>query len=602
MMKRLLAAAFWAVASIACAQTMPQMPYAFANQSGNVPAAELDNNFNYLLGTSQTFVPASLYGVSTSNSDNGPAFNAALAAGKVVTLAPGVYPVKTTISTGISQTGIICQSGGYGVSNVGPSNAHGCWLQWNGASGGTIMSIIAPAGTTSNGGLYGNIVQGINFDGDNGLAANGLVIQSERFGTFSSLYFQNFSGGIDLDVNVTNYLASQFGDFCDTQYNDFRNIDFYQYSYSSVSLRVGDYNNPAGPNGGCNASLNSFYNISMGFSTGTAIWIDGGDNNMFYNISGFRVSGGTAPMVDFSIHVQDGGQYPANGNVFYRLSSNAPWIARGQTSFPGCVAYAGTPGVSNICTFNNVVYGTDQGNNTPAPTVEPGANLNYLTSQGVFTGFSGNHFAVGDSPANAIASQQRMGSDSLHVYNANDNHIVLDDGTNSWGINIDTTGALRLSHGAGATDQLNVIGYVDAANGYVGVTTGAAAFAGTVGEYQSNTTSGTSLTNNVVSNCTSKSLPAGGWMVQSVVTYTQSSPGLITGYQTGVSTTSATLGAFGSYTGEVANQVNGLNVTTMSPMVSLNISSPTTVYALGDAGFSSGTVTCNGVIQAWRVH
>lgn len=136
----------------------------------------------------------------------------------------------------------------------------------------------------------------------------------------------------------------------------------------------------------------------------------------------------------------------------------------------------------------------------------------------------------------------------------------------------------------------------------IGVTNAGNAAAGNIGEYLTNSTSGTPLTSGVNSNCTSLSLTAGDWDVQGGVAEVVVSSTPTTSYMTvGVSGASGALGALGAVVSIVspgsAGQVHVLN----TPVVRFNVSTPTTVYAVAQVNFSGGTLTCSGFLRGRRI-
>lgn len=136
-----------------------------------------------------------------------------------------------------------------------------------------------------------------------------------------------------------------------------------------------------------------------------------------------------------------------------------------------------------------------------------------------------------------------------------------------------------------------------------GVTNGSSAPAGAVGELLSATTTGTSITANTPANATSKLLSAGDWNVQCTNQFVSAGTTTSTAYWTSVSTTSAALsGSFSSTALLNVPTVTGVTETQVSPIVSINVSSPTTVYCVAQASFGTSTMTVNGSLFARRVH
>jgi hypothetical protein len=138
--------------------------------------------------------------------------------------------------------------------------------------------------------------------------------------------------------------------------------------------------------------------------------------------------------------------------------------------------------------------------------------------------------------------------------------------------------------------------------GIVGTTTNDNANAGSVGEYQTNTTNGTSVTSLQAFNATSVILTAGDWDVCGVIQWNPAGSTIISQTAIGVSTTSATFGVLGTLASSpvVANSAGG-GYTIASPVVRVSIASSSTVFLVGSANFSTSTMTANGMIRARRV-
>ncbi|WP_088926283.1 hypothetical protein [Burkholderia multivorans] len=141
---------------------------------------------------------------------------------------------------------------------------------------------------------------------------------------------------------------------------------------------------------------------------------------------------------------------------------------------------------------------------------------------------------------------------------------------------------------------------LSASSGLTGLTSTTLPYtAGTVGEYFSGSTSGTSMTTATATNCASISLPAGDWDVQATIQFTPSAgPSTLA---TAVST-SVSVPALQSEQSLALPFTSGQTQIIASPVQRIPLSATTTVYAVGVAGFSSGTVTCNGYLRARRAH
>lgn len=173
------------------------------------------------------------------------------------------------------------------------------------------------------------------------------------------------------------------------------------------------------------------------------------------------------------------------------------------------------------------------------------------------------------------------------------------------------SGSLQVLNNAGSTA---ILGLTDAGSlstlssivpsttaGIVGTTLGDSANAGSVGEYLTATASSISLTTGTATNVTSLSLTAGDWDVSGVVYLIGAGGGTFTQAIGGSSSTSATLGALGTYWQFASTTTANATVGNAIPTVRYNVSSTTTVYAVALGNFASGTATAAAVIRARRV-
>jgi hypothetical protein len=136
----------------------------------------------------------------------------------------------------------------------------------------------------------------------------------------------------------------------------------------------------------------------------------------------------------------------------------------------------------------------------------------------------------------------------------------------------------------------------------VGTTAGSNAAAGSVGEYLTGSASAVSLTNGSWTNCGSIPLAAGDYDVQGNVKFIAAGTTQATAFFVGISTTSATAGTddtFASRAGFTNNA--GFGDRMISPTVRVNLSSAGTAYLICQAGFTTSTMTANGVIRARRI-
>lgn len=140
--------------------------------------------------------------------------------------------------------------------------------------------------------------------------------------------------------------------------------------------------------------------------------------------------------------------------------------------------------------------------------------------------------------------------------------------------------------------------------GIVGTATNDSASAGNVGQIISSAVavgSAVSLTSPTAANVTSISLTAGDWDVEGNVNYNQDSA-TVTVKGAGISTTSATLPTDGTEvnSGAVLTTTTAIDGATL-PRKRISLAATTTVYLVGQATFSAGTVAVYGSITARRV-
>lgn len=142
-------------------------------------------------------------------------------------------------------------------------------------------------------------------------------------------------------------------------------------------------------------------------------------------------------------------------------------------------------------------------------------------------------------------------------------------------------------------------------SGIVGTTTNNNANAGSVGEYVTNTTTGTSLPVNTGASVASISLTAGDWDVEGIIQTVPAGTTTQSLVATGISTSSTAFQVLsGSFLNiqELAVSVSaGLNIALATPRTRISLSSTTTIYLVAQVNYAVSTLTCNGFIRARRV-
>lgn len=164
---------------------------------------------------------------------------------------------------------------------------------------------------------------------------------------------------------------------------------------------------------------------------------------------------------------------------------------------------------------------------------------------------------------------------------------------------LDVVGDLTVGGTADIVDVLTVEA------GIAGTATNDSAAAGIVGQIITNSAAADSIgswSTNSAQNITSVSLTAGDWDVEGAVAWKDATIG--TYYVTAITTTSANVGldpvAFGRVDTPFITTANSYFVQN-SGLVRMSLASTTTVYLVGQLGFTGGTPTAGGRLRARRV-
>lgn len=137
----------------------------------------------------------------------------------------------------------------------------------------------------------------------------------------------------------------------------------------------------------------------------------------------------------------------------------------------------------------------------------------------------------------------------------------------------------------------------------VGTTAADNAAAGSVGQYATNSATGTNMTTATAANCATISLTAGDWDVFGTVTFVPDVTTTVTLVQAGINTTSATMSAAnaGGSNFLQASFTTGGGQAISTPVVRIPLAATTTVYLVGQTQFGVSTMQCSGFIRARRV-
>ena len=278
------------------------------------------------------------------------------------------------------------------------------------------------------------------------------------------------------------------------------------------------------------------------------------------------VSGGTVN----SGLINQLGYYAAAGTAISGLAIvNSAGLLTSSGGVPGWVAYTGTgaPVLANTPTLITPILG-----------VASATSVAFASSNGVLdannlpmlffvpTATAVNHFSITNAASGSGPSLAANGTDT--------NIIAIVKGQGTGGVSI---------KGTGTNDN---------------------ATAGYVGEYVTSNVpvgSSVSLTNSTPANVTSISLTAGDWDVVGNLFFTIG--GTCTTIDGQINTTSATFGD-ASVLLNVSKNTSGVSLTNSGytvPYVRVLVNTTTTVYLVGQATFSTSTVTACGTISARRV-
>ena len=265
----------------------------------------------------------------------------------------------------------------------------------------------------------------------------------------------------------------------------------------------------------------------------------------------------------------------ANANITSLSGLSTPLsVAQGGTGVTtstgsGSVVLSASPTFTGTATFNALATGsaTISGgslNGTPVGATTP--------STGAFTTLSASSTVSGTGFSTYFASPPALGGTA-----ANTGKFTT----------LQTTGAYTPSSTAGI----------------VGTTLGDNANAGSVGEKLSVQTlrTTTSLTNATPANLASMSLSAGDWNVSCTASYSPAGTTNVIGVLAGISTTSASFGAQGTFTQLSGTLGTGSQIDWPTPIVTENVTTSTTVYCVGQLNFNTSTATGGATIIARRI-
>lgn len=358
--------------------------------------------------------------------DDTDAFNAAVTyvaslGGGRIHVPAGTYVISSMIT--VTTNGVVFVGDGFDTQHDVGVQAHPTLIQWAGGTDEAMFKFSAIAGA-SNKALAGCGLLDIALNGTNGATyvKTHVKVVSHRQGRF------RFFGTGSSDWVLQTAVVDTLGEATDTQYNVFE-VWGRQFNSGGGGVQLFGVAYGSG-----NTSFNRLPLVDLQINTGTGLELGDSDTNF---IDVIRVTGVTSGKAyDFlGSNVAPG--HTARGNFIGLMSSSGPGYARGTTSY----TYA---------SHSNYI-GLDVGNATPFPTIEAGASCYYAQGGKDPYKFAAAKAAFADSMPDAQSARDAMGNESVRVYNASQNHIVLDDGTDVWSINIESGGDLGFTHVSGTS-------------------------------------------------------------------------------------------------------------------------------------------------------
>lgn len=313
------------------------------------------------------------------------------------------------------------------------------------------------------------------------------------------------------------------------------------------------------------------------------------------NITGFSGTGFLTRTGGGSYAFQSATNGITLGNLVQVAANTLLGNASGSTANVSAIPVTGCNGAAQALQWTN---GSGFGCNSSVAT--SGANSN-ITSLSGLTALS----VTDGSNTNSTVTVTNTGANGGNI------KLVGNGGTTPNKYLRANTGAFQILNSAYAASiltlddvgDLTVAGSVTPSQtgGIIGTTTNNNATAGSVGEFPTPTNlSAVALTSNASANCASVSLTPGDWEVTGMVEIAAAGSTLITNSFGGVSTTSATLGALGTYW-QIANNFSaGALIAMPVPVTRVPLTTTTTVYLVANAGFTTSTATASCTMHVRR--
>lgn len=400
--------------------TAPASAITFTPPARSTPSTTLEAKL-------QRVYNAADYGYTPGTNDMGPVMNEIIdivgtTGGGIIDVPPGAAFIGTTVDNKYPR--VLIRGAGLNTFHDVPPDTGG--TLWYGLTPITLCKHRTPyGGPTAQKNTGGGFV-GITLAGNNVATC---ALECDTVAEFEhELTMLEFAGiPMRFKCGVTGV---DLGEACDVQHGRQRLYIRQRFGASGnidAVLHDGSTN--------ANVSLNEFRYVIQHFN-GNGVDLKSSDNNdiwlLTYDGGGTgksAINRGTSNIV-----------LPyARGNRFHLVSGDSPMVFEG-TDTSGITVPA-----------NGQIYMLDFENSTPFPILGTGCVVTILGANGVVYNTAEKQGAFGDTAGNAINARNRLGTETARFYSSGSNHIVLDDGTNVWGISIDAgTGDLRMVRAAGS--------------------------------------------------------------------------------------------------------------------------------------------------------
>lgn len=353
--------------------------------------------------------------------------------GGTVQIATGTAVISTTlnITTGnVRLTGAGSNMFHDGGTTMTPATK----LLWSG--GASPMVYISTPAVVTNSKIYGSDASLLALDG-NTVATYGILIVSANGGQYTDLFVTHV---VTAGYKVSNWTAGTLAEATDSQMNIFTRAEYRLTDNVGERSAHGFLLTSASPGlAGANTSYNSFFHCDGQVYNGIGLLFEDADNNSVYSTRVVKAGGGANALIEIRGVTSD-------ANHFYDCA------AGGANAIKILGASSGYTGNPSKTTFLNL----DGSNGTQIPYLDPGCYDIVLYDTGPMLKQIFGQAVIADSYANALTARPDLATESLRVFNASQNHVVLANGTDTWGFNIDASSNVRINRQAGAGLGLGV--------------------------------------------------------------------------------------------------------------------------------------------------